>query len=98
MSAPMKKPRTSGQKKTRQTNRSIPWREVFKAEIKRYTEIGAAVRGGRYKAGLTQKQVAERLGILPHHICEMEYGKRAVSKKMAHKLGKVFDLDYRIFL
>jgi len=78
--------------------RNIPWRVSAKKEIKKYTEVGVMVRAGRFKAGLTQRELAAQLDILPHHISEMEHGKRAVSKKMAQKLGKIFNLDYRIFL
>lgn len=78
--------------------KDIPWRVSAKQEIEKYTEIGAMVRAGRFKAGLTQRELAEKLDILPHHVSEMEHGKRPVSKKMAQKLGKVFNLDYRIFL
>ena len=78
--------------------KSIPWRVSAKQEIEKYTEIGAMVRAGRFKAGLTQRELAEQLKILPHHVSEMEHGKRPVSKKMAQKLGKIFNLDYRVFL
>jgi transcriptional regulator with XRE-family HTH domain len=57
-----------------------------------------AVRGARFKAELTQKQLAEKLGVLPHHISEMEHGKRPISKKMAHKLAEVLDVNYKVFL
>jgi transcriptional regulator with XRE-family HTH domain len=61
------------------------------------------VRGSRLKAELTQKQFAEKLStedskVLPHHISEMEYGKRPISKKMAHKLAEVLDVNYKVFL
>ena len=82
----------------RKKRKNIPWREVAKANIKKYTEAGLAVRGGRYKAGLTQAELAKKLGILPHHVSEMEYGKRPISKKMAHKLAEVFDVNYKVFL
>lgn len=78
--------------------KTLPWREVAKDEIKKYTETGLIVRGARYKAELTQKQLAEKLGVLPHHISEMEYGKRSISKKMAHKLAEVLDVNYKVFL
>lgn len=87
------KPKQSPSKK-----KSIPRRESAKKEIAKYTEVGAMVRAGRFKAGLTQKQLATKLEILPHHVSEMEHGKRSVSKKMAHKLGKIFKIDYRVFL
>lgn len=77
---------------------TFPWREVFNEGIEKYTEVGLMVRGGRHKAGLTQKALAEKLGILPRHVSEMEYGKRPVSKKMAERLAKIFDSDYRVFL
>lgn len=93
--------RSTKERKQRQTpskEKSLSWREAAKKEFAKYTEIGVMVRAGRYKAGLTQKQVADKLKILPHHVSEMEHGKRAVSKKMARGLGKIFALDYRIFL
>lgn len=78
--------------------KSIPWRESARPEIEKYSETGSMVRAGRFKAGLTQKALAEQLDILPRHVSEMEHGKRSVSKKMAQKLSKVLNLDYRIFL
>lgn len=77
---------------------SMPWREAAKDLIRKYTETGMLIRGGRHKAGLTQKELAEKMGVLPHHISEMEHGKRPIGKKMAQKLGKIFRVDYRVFL
>lgn len=77
---------------------SIPWREAAKDLISKYTETGMLIRGGRHKAGLTQKELAKKIGVLPHHISEMEHGKRPISKKMAQKLGEIFQVDYRVFL
>lgn len=78
--------------------RSVPWRESAKSEIEKYTEIGVMVRGGRYKIGLTQKELAELVGAKPHHISEMEHGKRTIGKEMAKRLASVFKVDYRVFL
>lgn len=78
--------------------KTIPWREVFKEEIEKYTEAGAALRGCRYREDMTQKQLADLLGIKHHHISEMEHGKRPISKKMALRLGEIFKVNYRIFL
>ena len=88
-----KKPTPSSKKE-----KSIPWREAAKGNIEKYTETGLAVRGARHKAGLTQAKLAEKLGVLPHHISEMEYGKRPISKKMAHKLAEVLEVNYKVFL
>lgn len=78
--------------------KSIPWREVAKESIKKYTEQGLALRGARSKEDLTQKELADKLGILPHHISAMENGKRSISKKMAHKLAEILDVNYKVFL
>lgn len=59
---------------------------------------GVALRGARGKEGLTQKQLAELVGIAQHHISEMENGKRPIGKETARKLGKALNIDYRVFL
>ena len=59
---------------------------------------GVCIRGGRGKEGLTQKQLADRIGIAQHHISEMEHGKRTIGKEMARKLAEVLNVDYRVFL
>lgn len=74
------------------------WRKLAKSKIDKYTEPGLMLRGARHKVELTQKAVASKLGILPHHVSEMEHGKRSISKAMAKKLGVLFTVDYRIFL
>lgn len=87
-----------GPSKVPQEEMSLPWREAAEENIKKYTEVGALIRGGRYKAGLTQKALAEKLCIKQHHISEMEHGKRPVGKKMAMRFAEIFDVDYRVFL
>jgi ribosome-binding protein aMBF1 (putative translation factor) len=59
---------------------------------------GVCVRGGRGKEGLTQKQLADQMGIAQHHISEMENGKRPIGKEMAKKLAAALNVDYRVFL
>lgn len=59
---------------------------------------GVCIRGGRGKEGLTQKQLAEQIGVAQHHISEMEHGKRPIGKEMAKKLAEVLNVDYRVFL
>lgn len=99
----------SGHTKTRRIKRNIkpkpklkerliPWREVFKEEIEKYSEGGLMLRGSRHKAEVTQKDLAESLGISQHHISEMENGKRPIGKTMAKRFAEFFKTDYRIFL
>ncbi len=47
----------------------------------------------RFNAGLTQKQLAERTGILQQHLSEMESGKRNIGKTNAHKLAKALGTE-----
>ncbi len=77
---------------------STHWREVFKEELEKYGEAGLMLGGCRHKAGLTQKKLAEALGISQNHISEMENGKRPIGKVMALRLAKFFKTDYRKFL
>ncbi|MEJ0062690.1 MAG: helix-turn-helix transcriptional regulator [Alphaproteobacteria bacterium] len=58
----------------------------------------AVLRGSRYKAELTQKELAARLGIRQHHLSEMENGKRPIGKQMAKRLAEVLKSDYRHFI
>ena len=78
--------------------RSAHWREVFKEELEKYGEAGLMLRGSRLKAELTQKELADALGISQNHISEMENGKRSIGKVMALRLAKFFKTDYRKFL
>jgi DNA-binding XRE family transcriptional regulator len=78
--------------------KSIPWREVFKEEIEKYSEAGLMLRGSRHKESLTQNELAKAIGISQHHISEMENGKRSIGKEMAKRLAEFFKTDYRIFL
>ena len=77
----MKTHLTNKERKPKQplSKKNIPWRISAQEEIAKYTEVGVMVRAGRFKAGLTQKQLADMLEILPHHVSEMEHGKRPVS-------------------
>jgi DNA-binding XRE family transcriptional regulator len=67
---------------------------------KAFPDFGPAtiLNGARLTFELTQKQLADRLGIKPHHISEMETGKRPISRKMAVKLGKLFDMPPKTFI
>ena len=59
---------------------------------------GSAIRRLRMRGGLTQKRLAEIIGVNPSHISEMEHGKRPIGKEMARRLAKALRVDYRVFL
>ena len=48
--------------------------------------------------GLTQEDLAERLGVSQTRVSELESGKRRISVAMAKRLSTVFDIPYRAFL
>ena len=79
------------------TSDSVPWRELF-PEYKDEDLPGVCLRGGRYREGLTQKQLADMIGIPQRHISEMENGKRPIGKEMAKRLGKALNIGYKVFL
>lgn len=55
-------------------------------------------RSIRTKTGLTQEQLAERLGISQADVSKIERGKRTIGKALAKKIEKEFKIDYRRFL
>jgi len=72
---------------------SIPWEQAFPDY-----RPSVALRGARHKESLTQKELAELIGISQHHISEMENDKRPIGKDMAKKLSEVLHISYRVFL
>ncbi|WP_449244681.1 helix-turn-helix domain-containing protein [Desulfobacca acetoxidans] len=71
----------------------IPWREVFPD-----FNPGVALRGGRKKEGLTQKDLARLIGVSKNRISDIEHGKLPIGKEMAKRLGGILKVDYRVFL
>ena len=57
-----------------------------------------ALRGFRGKMEWTQQELAEKLGTTQNCISAMESGKRLISMNMAKRLGKVFNISYKVFL
>ena len=76
----------------------IPAEEVFKDFHAKYTKHGSALRGARLKEEMTQVELADKLQITQSDLSKMEYGKRTIGKKMAKRLAKILNIDYRVFL
>jgi DNA-binding XRE family transcriptional regulator len=79
------------------TSDSVPWREAYPE----YTDgdlPGVCLRGARYREGITQKQLADMIGIPQRHISMMENGKRPIGKEMAKRLGKALSISYKVIL
>lgn len=60
--------------------------------------VGHALRGLRSREGLTQRKLAEMIGVKPNHISEMENGKRPIGKEMSKRLAKALRTGYKVFL
>ncbi len=71
----------------------VTWEEAF-PEL----GTGSVLQGARDREGLTQAELAEKIGAKPHHISEMENGKRAIGKSMAKRLAQVLNTGYKVFL
>ncbi len=71
----------------------VTWEEAF-------PELGAGsvLQGARDREELTQAELAEKIGVKPHHISEMENGKRTIGKDMAKRLAKALNTGYKVFL
>ena len=62
------------------------WREMEK------NRIGNLLAGARLKAGLTQAQLAEKLGIRQNMVSDYERGRRAYSDAMAKRLSETLQV------
>jgi DNA-binding XRE family transcriptional regulator len=58
------------------------WQEMEK------NRIGNLLAGARLKAGLTQTQLADKLGIRQNMVSDYEYGRRTYSNVMAKRLSR----------
>lgn len=76
----------------------VPADEVFSKLYAKVGRAGAAVRGFRVRDGLSQTELAKKMACPQSWVSGWESGNRALGKKMAQKLAKVFNTDYRVFL
>lgn len=71
---------------------------IFKDINKQYTKPGALLKGLRFRENLSQTALARQLKITQSDVSQMETGTRRIGRKMAQRLEKLFDTDYRAFL
>jgi DNA-binding XRE family transcriptional regulator len=77
---------------------AIPITELFNHLIEESGESGVLLKGLRYREGLSQVQLAEKLNISQTNLSAMENGKRNIGKELAKRIAELFGLDYRMFL
>jgi DNA-binding XRE family transcriptional regulator len=63
------------------------WTEMEK------NRVGNLLAGARLKAGLTQAQLAEKLGIRQNMVSDYERGRRTCSEAMAMRLSKTLQVN-----
>jgi DNA-binding XRE family transcriptional regulator len=76
----------------------IPAGEVLRELYVKTGKAGTVLRGLRVREGLTQAEFARKIDCPQSWVSGWETGKRALGRKMARKIAKVFRTDYRIFL
>lgn len=54
---------------------------------------GNTIKAIRYHYGLSQKELASKLGISAPYLCAIEAGRREVSERVRIKLAQLFDFD-----
>jgi DNA-binding XRE family transcriptional regulator len=67
-------------------------------EIRKNDTPGKTLRRYRQRDGLSQSELAEKLGDYKQNISNMEKGSRPISIEMAKKLSKFFGTHYKRFL
>lgn len=72
--------------------------EAIKKLDARYTRVGACLQGARLKEKFSQVELAKKIGIPQTNVSAMERGGRPIGKKMAKRIAKVLNVDYRTFL
>ena len=77
---------------------AVPAEELFRDLDNKYSRPGAVLQGARHKEGLTQVELAKKLGITQADLSNMEHGRRPIGKEMAKRLTRVLNINYRVFL
>ena len=72
--------------------------DAFADLDKKYTKVGALLKGLRYREDMTQKEFSEKVNVKQGDLSKMENGKRPIGKNIAKRLSKLFKVDYRMFL
>ena len=80
------------------SQKSVSAKDVFKELDHKYSRPGAVLKGARLKEGLSQVDLAKKLGISQADLSKMENGVRSIGRSMAERLAKILGVDYRIFL
>jgi ribosome-binding protein aMBF1 (putative translation factor) len=65
---------------------------------KKTCKIGALIRSLRTKAGMSQKALADKIGVFQNTVSMLELGKQKPNENMAKKLEKALGAEHQKFL
>lgn len=74
------------------------WETLAASRITKYKKAGLALRGARYREGLSQKELAKKTGVSQENISKMENGQRPIGEKVAKKLAKALHIDLELLI
>ena len=74
------------------SNDSIPIEETDFWKEMQSNRVGNLLAGARHKAGLTQKELAVKLGVRQNMISDYERGRRRLSLQMAKRIAKTLNI------
>ena len=77
---------------TSERSDSVPIEETDFWKEMQSNRVANLLAGARLKAGLTQAQLAKKLGIRQNMISDYERGKRRLSPSMAKRLAKILNI------
>ena len=66
--------------------------------MKNTNQLGELLKGRREGAGLTQRELARKLGVRGSHVAFIESGRRKPSLKLVARLADILGLDRRALL
>jgi len=77
---------------------SVNARELYPELNDPVKRVAIAFHGTRLRLGLTQKQMAEKIGLSQSDVSKIEKGEREISRKLAIRIGEKLGIDYKRFL
>ena len=77
---------------------STAWEDLAKERLVKYKPFGLALRGARFREGMSQKELAKCSGITQENISRMENGQRPIGENVAKKLAKALNIDFHLLL
>ncbi len=70
----------------------------FYKKVKKEMTPSTYVKIYRENHGMTQEQLGTKMGVSKSFICDVEHGRRAVSKEMAKKFSTLFEISVDRFI